>query len=258
VLARLARRFRVFAFDARGQGASEKPDGEPSHEFAMDRLAEDLRYIVAAVRERIGPDCPLHYASHSMGGNAALLLEGRFGEAPFETLTLFEPPIHPPKGHAAYDPAWTSSPILAKWSSRRRDRFPDRETLRQEAQKIVTFGRFTPEMMDAYVAAAAYETDDDDLRLFCPGRVEAAFYTHCPPAGVFDAAGRVKTPTWMYSSDPAAVDAGHVWAPPVIRDVAATMDNAEYRIMPGCRHLMVQEDPEGCVAQVIAHIDGAG
>jgi len=253
VLARLAERFRVFAFDARGHGASQKPSGEPSHDFAMDRLAEDLRYIVAAVRRRIGADSVLHYASHSMGGNAALLLEGRFGEAPFRTLTLFEPPIHPPTGHDGHRTAWTSTAVLANWADRRPERFATREAFREQARKIGTFVNFTPEMLDAYVAAAVHETEAGDFALFCPGRVEAAFYRHCPPSGIFDSLARVETPALVFSSDPSVVDAAHVWTPDVMRDAAAAMENGRYKVMPGCRHLMLQEDPSGCVEQVFEH-----
>lgn len=253
VLQRLARHFRVFAFDARGEGASAAPVGEPAQVFIMDGLAADLQRIVAAVRARIGPATPLHYASHSMCGNAAILLEARRGQAPFTTLTLFEPPIHPLPEHPSYDQARDASAALVRWASKRREHFADRAALRQTAQGIATFTRFAPDMLDAYVTAAAHPTDAGDLRLYCPGAVEAAYYRYSPGSGMFAAVAGVMTPTLLFSSDPAATDRGHTWAPDVLRAAAATMANATYDVIADGRHLMVQEDPDQCVAQVLKH-----
>lgn len=253
VLRRLSSRFQVFAFDARGEGASEIPAGEPSETFTMDRLAADLSRIVAAVRARIGPDRPLHYASHSMCGNAAILLESRLREVSFRSMTLFEPPIHAPSWHASYARSTKSTGVLARWSAQRRERFPDRDALRREAAAIATFAHFKAEMLDAYVDAAAYETATGEQALFCPGWVESTYYAHAPASQMFAAASGVATPALIFSADPDAVDPAHVWAPAVIKDAVATMANGRYDIMPGCGHLMVQEDPDACVAAVIAH-----
>jgi len=252
----LANRFQVFAFDARGHGVSDKPLRDLRTSYAMDRFGEDLGAVVAAVRARLDPGQRLHYASHSLGGIAALLLEGRLGVAPFASLTLFEPPIYPPEDHPAYERARVSSPLFVNWASRRRELFADRAALREEALAISTFSRFAPEMLEAYVAAAAGPRPEGGLELYCPAVVESAIYAGAPPARVFETAAAVATPAWLFSSDPKTVDPGHVWTPPTIRDVAASMVNGSYRIMPGCRHLMVQEDPAGCAAQVVAHALG--
>jgi pimeloyl-ACP methyl ester carboxylesterase len=253
----LAERFQVFAFDARGHGGSDKPEGDFSQVYAMDRFAADLGAVAVALRARIGGRMPLHYAAHSLGGIAAVLLEGRFGQVPFETLTLFEPPIYPPEGHEARQRASESSPLFVNWAARRREVYPDRAALRAEASAIATFTRFAPEMLEAYVAAVAGEQADGSVRLFCPGAVESAIYANCPPAGVFEATAGVMTPTWIYSSDPEAVDSGHIWTPPTIRDVAANMGAAVYKTIPGGRHLMVQEFPRACADEIIAHVTGA-
>jgi len=252
----LANRFKVFAFDARGHGGSDKPLSDLKVSYAMDRFGEDLAAVAAAVRRQLAPGVPLHYASHSLGGIAALLLEARVGQAPFASLTLFEPPIYPPEGHPAYERARISSPMFVNWASRRREYFADRDDLRDEALAISTFTRFAPEMLEAYVAAAAGPAPEGGLALFCPPIVESAIYAGAQPAGVFESTAAVRTPTWLFSSDPAGVDSGHVWTPPTIRDVAAGMPDATYKVMPGCRHLMVQEDPAGCAGQVIAHVLG--
>ena len=57
----LARDFRVFAWDARGHGGSSWPEGPLETVFSVDRLADDLTEIAAAVRARLGV-VPLSYA----------------------------------------------------------------------------------------------------------------------------------------------------------------------------------------------------
>ena len=125
-----------------------------------------------------------------------------------------------------------------------------------EAEKIVTYANFTPQMMDAYIAAAAYDTPEGDIELFCPGLAESTVYRNNPPSGVFLAAAKAEARTLIFSSDPDLVDGGHVWAPPVLADLAERMPNGEYRPMPGCGHLMVQENPQACVDAILEHALG--
>jgi pimeloyl-ACP methyl ester carboxylesterase len=252
-LSRLAAHFQVFAFDARGQGASDAPLEAFEHHYAMDNFAMDLNAVVAAVRGRLGDGVPLHYGSHSLGGVAALLLDGRFGIRPFDSMTMFEPPVFPPPSHRFVGRARKASPLFFAWAAQRRTRFADRDELRAEAEKIVTYANFAPEMMQAYVQAAAYDSEDGGVELYCHGLAESAVYRNSPRARVFHSGARARTRTLIFSSDPALVDNGHVWAPPVLEDLVAEMANAEYRPMRGCAHLMVQEAPEACAAAVLEH-----
>lgn len=255
-LSRLAGHFQVFAFDARGHGASDAPLEDFDRHYVMDNFATDLNAVVEAVRHKLGDERPLHYASHSLGGVAALLLDGRFGVRPFASMTLFEPPVYPPASHRFIERARKTPPLFAAWAARRQTRFADRAALRAAAAKIVTYANFTPEMLAAYIAAAAYDTAEGGIELFCPGLAEAAVYRNNPPSQVFLAAVKAQTRTLIFSSDPALVDAGHVWAPPVLADLAQQMPDAHYRAMPGCGHLMVQENPGACVAAILEHALG--
>lgn len=252
----LSTRFKVFAFDARGHGASDKPMGNLEKSYAMNSFAEDLLTVCLAIRDRIGKFKPIHYAAHSLGGIAAILLEGRFGEAPFNTLTLFEPPIYPPKDHLAYENASEAAPLFTKWAARRREWFPNRDALLEEVTKIGTFSQFSKTMLDAYVTSVAHSDITSGLRIYCPGAVESSIYANCEPSGVYEVAKNVSTPTWIFSSDPKVVDSGHKWTPPTIRDVAANMENATYKVLPGGRHLMVQEQPNVCAHEIFSHVFG--
>jgi len=253
-LRRLAAGARVFAYDARGHGASDKPRGDLKQDYAMLNFGEDLDAIARAVRARIGPDVPLHYASHSLGGLAAVLLEGRLDIHPFASLTLFEPPIYPPVGHPAHAQAEQSQPLFANWSARRQDRFADAEELRAVASRISTFRTFAPDMLQAYIDAVVAPDADGLLVLRCPREVESAIYGNNAAAGVFEAARGIATPARLFSADPATVDSGHLWTPETMRSVADVMANAEYRAFANGQHLMVQEFPDRAVAEVLDHI----
>ncbi|MDP6343546.1 MAG: alpha/beta fold hydrolase [Alphaproteobacteria bacterium] len=252
LLDRLSQHFQVFAFDARGHGAADKPRGDLAADYTMRRFAEDLASVADWARQCIGPAPALHYASHSLGGNAVLMLEGELGLSPFASLTLFEPPAYPPPGHEEREAGLTVAAAFPRWADRRRQRFPDREALRAEAEGIVTYRRFAPEMMAAYLEAALEPAEGGGFVLRCPGDIEAAVYRNCPNGGAFQAAAGVATRTRIYVSDPAAVD-GHLWTPVTMRDIAASMAHGECRTMPGCLHLMAQEDPAACAAAIVDH-----
>jgi pimeloyl-ACP methyl ester carboxylesterase len=182
LLARLSAHFQVFAYDARGHGASPSPVEDIGRDYAMPRFAEDLDAIAGRIGQMTGPATPLHFASHSLGGLAAILLEAELGQAPFESLTLFEPPIYPPIGHPERPAAEAHAPNIIRWAARRRNHFPDREALREEAGKIVTYRRFAGDMMAAYLEAAVEPVPDGGLILRCPGEIEAAITAIVPTA----------------------------------------------------------------------------
>ncbi len=255
-LRRLSAQFRVFAYDARGHGNSSRPLDNLEHDYAMVRFAEDLSAIAARVRWMIGAEAELHFASHSLGGLGAVLMEAELDEAPFDSLTLFEPPIYPPDDHAERAAALVHAPIFIRWAVGRRNTFPDREALRQEMDNIITYRRFAPEMMEAYIDAAVEAGPDGGLVLRCPGVIESAIYGNCPYSGIFEQTAAVTTRARIYATDQSVLPDLHSWAPGTMASIAANMHRAEARTMPGCLHLMVQEDPDACAAAVADHALG--
>src|SRR6185437_530593 len=92
---------RVFAFDARGHGGAEWPEGPLDRVFAVDCFADDLADVATAVAARLD-GAPCHYAAHSLNAAAALRLAARGGTLPWPAMTLFEPPIFPLPDHPYY------------------------------------------------------------------------------------------------------------------------------------------------------------
>jgi len=256
LLRRLCGHFQVFAYDARGHGASAKPRENMEHDYAMLRFAEDLGAVTSYVRGRLGPAPPLHFASHSLGGLAVVLLEAELGEAPFDSLTLFEPPIYPPDGHPERAAALAHSPAFVRWAAGRRNDFPDHRALRAEVETIITYRRFAEDMMAAYLAAAVEPAPGSGLTLRCTGTIEAAIYANCPNSGIFEKTAKVATRTRIYATDQSVLPDLHSWAPATMASIAANMPRAEARTMPGCLHLMAQENPDACAAAIIDHALG--
>ena len=252
-LARLSAHFQVFAYDARGHGASPAPLDNMEHDYAIIRFAEDLEAIVAHVHGSIGPGVPLHFASHSLGGLAAVLLEAEWGRTPFDSLTMFEPPIHPPDGHPERAAILAHSPRFVRWAARRRSHFPNRTALRDEVETIQTYRRFAEDMMAAYLDAAVAPAAAGGLELRCPGVVESAIYANCPDSGIFELAAKVATRARIYATDQTVEPEQHSWAPATMASIARNMPNGECRTMPGCLHLMVQENPDACAAAIRDH-----
>ena len=252
-LERLSSHFQVFAYDARGHGGSLSPDDDIENDYAMIRFAEDLSAVVKMVRELIGNAMLLHFASHSVGGLAAILLEAELECTPFNSLTLFEPPIYPPNGHPERAAALAHAPNFIRWAGRRRDHFSSREALLAEVRKINTYQRFAPEMMEAYLNSVVEPAPTGGLRLRCPGKIESAIYGNCPNSGIFELMDKVTTRARIYSTDQSVLVNLHSWAPNTMVSIAENMVNGEARTMPGCLHLMVQENPGACAVAILDH-----
>ena len=152
--------------------------------------------------------------------------------------------------------ALAHSPAFVRWAAGRRNDFPDHEALRAEVETIITYRRFADDMMAAYMTAAVEPGPDGGLTLRCPGAIEAAIYANCPDSGIFEQTARVATRTRIFATDQTVLPDLHSWAPGTMIAIAANMPRAEARTMPGCLHLMAQEDPDACATAIIDHALG--
>jgi pimeloyl-ACP methyl ester carboxylesterase len=255
-LLRLARRFNIFAYDIRGHGASERPPSETVGNYLMELLGEDLAAVTAAVQSRIDGNSDLHFASPSVGGIGLFMWLGSTGLEPFQSATMFEPPLHPAQKDRPKVYQFGRGDMYSKWAAKRRIYFDSPEDFRAECSGYLTYQTISDEMMDALVCAAIKKREDGaGYELRCLGEVESRIYERCPSSPVFETATKLHLPMLMYYGDP-SLTGGSNPLKTTIGKLADALPNGEARMMENQRHLMVLENPDKCAAAVFAHALG--
>ena len=187
----LKERFRVWALDFRGHGASgAAPDGD----YAWSGMGVD----VAACAAAIGGD-RLYGFGHSMGG-AALLLAERSAPGLFAGLFLYEPIVLPRGFFDAAD----ANP-LAAGARNRREVFSSRAEALARYSSRSPLGVMRADALAAYVEGGFVDLPDGRVRLACSAETEAR---------TFEASGGLPTEEAAGISVPATVAAGTVGGVP--------------------------------------------
>ncbi|MGH7126133.1 MAG: alpha/beta fold hydrolase [Stellaceae bacterium] len=239
----LARHFHVFAFDARGHGGSSWPDGPLERVFAIDRIADDLAALVAALRARLG-GAPLHYAGHSLAAAAAVRLAVRGIELPFERITLFEPPIFPPKDAPNYAEAIEQQERLIRGAARRQTRWDNPEALRAHLGTRGVFRTFMPEMLRAHCQATLRTDPAGGCVLCCPPAVESTIFAVHRDADTWQHLPRIRQRFHLVSGDASAPDRD--WVSGAMSGIAAKIPGADRVELPGAGHMMIFQQPDVC------------
>jgi pimeloyl-ACP methyl ester carboxylesterase len=239
----LARHFRIFAFDARGHGGSTWPEGPLETVFAIDRLADDLAEIISALRRRLG-GAPMHYAGHSLAAAAAVRLAARGIALPFERITLFEPPIFPPKDAPNYPEAIEQQERLIRGAARRQARWENPEALRAYLATRGVFQTFVPAMLEAHCRATLKPDPAGGCVLCCPPPVEAAIFAVHRDADTWQLLPRIRQRLHLVSGDPSAPDRD--WVSGAFTGIVARIPGADVLVLPGTGHVMMFQQPEAC------------
>lgn len=173
LLAPLAARFRVVAFDARGHGASTLP-ADPAHVPADWR---PYRADLAALVRALGRG-PAHLVGHSLG--ATTCLEAAVDQPGIAaSVTLIDPPMIAFAEAAAWRAARETghpppNPMAAQ-ARRRRARFPSIEAARAAYRGRGVFAGWPDEALDGYLEGA-FRLDDEGATLACAPAWEAATF----------------------------------------------------------------------------------
>lgn len=175
IAARLRRRFRVVALDARGHGDSTPvvPDAE-GRAYAWATLARDVGHALTAILERTGHDRIALGVGHSMGG-ALLTADAIETPARFERLLLCDPVLLPPAARSVVDGVARPNPLAAS-TRKRRDRFPSAAEAYAHCRSRALYAGFTPEALALYVGLGMRELATGELALKCDREVEAAIF----------------------------------------------------------------------------------
>ena len=251
-LQQLATRFRVFAYDARGQGGSSAPPEPYPSTICFDRFARDLETLVYRVQAR-APEAPLYYGGHSFSAAAMFHLGGNFGFAPWRAVTTFDATLRPCDRDGLRQISKARSTPLAEMTLRRRQYFETPADYATAMARPKAFGYFAQEMLDALCQATLRPRCDgaEGYELSCPPVIEAATYnsvaaTTAPYEGLKD----FPVPAHLIAADPAVPNSN--WIAEVQSDMARHLPDARVTTMIGAGHLMPFERPNECAEIVLA------
>jgi len=255
-LRRLAARFRVFAYDARGQGGSSAPPEPYGETIRFERFAHDLEAVVYRVQAE-APGAPLYYGGHSFSAAAMFYLGGALGFAPWRRVTTFDATLRPSDRDDLLAKSAARHAPLAELTLRRRRYFDDRAAYAAAMGRPKAFGHFAPEMLAALCDATvrprrdgAPDAGKGGLELCCPPEIEAATYNAvAATTAPYDGLGGFPVEAHLVGADP-AVRGGH-WIAEVQGDVARRLPHSRYTRMTGAGHLMPFERPQDCAEIVL-------
>ncbi|MEZ4334461.1 MAG: alpha/beta hydrolase [Myxococcota bacterium] len=176
IAARLRRRYRVVAIDARGHGDSTSVAPEQSPKaYAWTTLARDVDRAVASILAQTGYARVALGVGHSMGG-ALLACDALERPGRYERLLLCDPVLLPPVPRAPDGEATHAGNPLAAATRKRRDRFPSAAAAYAHCRSRALYADFTPEALALYVGLGMLERADGTLELKCRREVEAAIF----------------------------------------------------------------------------------
>lgn len=227
----LSGRFEIYALDLRGHGANTRP-ADPSRLRSWAPYVEDARAFLDRKGRR-----GWTLAGHSMGA-ATSLLAAR-GRTDVAALKLIEPVAMPGWfSAAAKTPLWpvlAGSIPLVRRAARRRNGWPDRETVLDSYGRKVLFKGWAPGVIEDYLEDGLVEAGDG-VRLACDPAWEAA--TFAAQANDFwPAAAAAPAPVSVFAAD----------HPTSTVSAAARARfrrlGADIMVKPGVSHLAPMENP---------------
>ncbi len=247
----LRERFELVLFDCRNHGRNPTAGADP-HGYA--RIGRDIERIREAVTARLGPKTSVG-AFHSMSASAALrdVMEGG---SRWDALVLFDPPICPPPSHPVFEAMRRHSMALAKWSMRRRDRFPDPGVLAGDYAQSRAFANWVEGAHDL-MARAVLRPDEatGEWVSICPPRLESEMYSSAVELDQWPdyepLRGRIK----LVGADP---DLKGATMTAVMNRVLHEECGFPYEAIPGTDHMMQISKPAECIRVLTSFIEECG
>ncbi|MGO8915100.1 MAG: alpha/beta fold hydrolase [Stellaceae bacterium] len=250
-LRELAADLDVFAYDARGHGGASWPEGPLEEVFHVDRFADELARVAAAVAARLGGR-RLYLAGHSLGAAAALRLAARGGSLPWAAGLLFEPPVFPDARSPHIAEAAAKQTPLIERSARRRADWPSPEALAALLGARGMFQRFRPDLLAAHCRATLRPLPQGGCTLACPPAIESMIFRNHRVADTWQRLPGIDARLHFVGGDPALPERG--WVSAVLPEMAARVPGARFTELAGAGHMMIFEQPERCRQLVLEEV----
>ncbi|MCZ4352881.1 alpha/beta hydrolase [Roseovarius aestuarii] len=242
----LQNNFEIIAFDMRNHGTSGpgKVLSEP-----WPRFLNDIPEIFDGIQTVFGAK-PTHGAFHSLSSASTLMAQGR-DPRPWQSLSLFEPPV-PPVEHAGLLERFNQMNLdLVHRTRVRRRRFETPERLIASFRKSPSFGGIKDAVLDRLARAVTYRTDADPLHpweLVCDPQMEANTYDTREFRGCWDELANVTCPVQIVIGTALGHDLPLLLQSTTLLARSFGFDAAT---VEGGSHLMQLQRPERC-AELVA------
>ncbi len=166
--AELCRRFEVIAFDMRNHGRNPQATAAQGN---WPRFIADFAQILEAADNAFGAK-PTHGAFHSLS-SAVCLLSLTQDAYPWQSLTLFEPPMPADAGSPLHKPFIDYHVALSERAARRRESFDQPADLAGSMRRSSLFSLVGDEDIERLARATLRERADGSWQLCCPPEFEA-------------------------------------------------------------------------------------
>jgi pimeloyl-ACP methyl ester carboxylesterase len=181
VAERLAARFHVVAFDARGHGASDKP----AEAFRWATFVDDARDLARALVTRAGASSVALGVGHSFGG-AVLLRLAQCEPELLRSVVAIDPVLLTQERYAARGLRADGSHALSIATRMRQARFASRAAARDALSSLRIYATWEPAVLDDYLDGGLTDAGDGAVRLECAPETEARMFELGPNRALFE------------------------------------------------------------------------
>ena len=222
--------FRVYAYDTRGHGDSDKPHGPKSYYW------ENFGIDLLAVIDGLGLGAGILAAGHSAGAAHICYAEMK-RPGTFSRAVLIDPIIGPAEAFSGPNP-------LAEKSRRRRNEFDSRDAAVRRFASKPPMNAWAPTALEAYVRFGTFEQADGRIRLKCPGEIEAVVYDGSGATDVYENLWELKLHVTLVTAENSDL---RILAE-LQRERFASVD---FRLIDNCGHFVPQEKPDEIAALIL-------
>lgn len=223
--------FRVFAYDTRGHGDSDKPH-DPKF-YCWESSGMDLLAVIDA----LGLHAGILAAGHSAGAAHICYAEMK-RPGTFSRAVLIDPIIGPAEAFSGPNP-------LAEKSRRRRNEFDSRDAAVRRFASKPPMNAWAPEVLEAYVRFGTFERADGRIVLKCPGEIEAAVYDGSGATDVYENLGELKLHVTLVTAENSDVR--------ILAELQRErLSSVDFRLIDDSSHFIPQEKPDEIAALILA------